>query len=129
LVGNIEQKPQVGEATTQVQSFVLIPSTQVATTSSGLAYSRVSQTFIGTVTLTNIGSTAIGGPLQLVLTALPADVTVVNATGLWNGIPYVTVPNITTVLPGQAVTVPVRFKNSGSSAIAFTPVVYSGTLP
>ena len=49
---------------------VLLPPSEVATTASGLAYSRVSQTFNGTVTIKNISSSAINGPLQIVFTGL-----------------------------------------------------------
>ena len=59
----------------------VVPPSEVATTASGLAYSRVSQTFNGTVTLTNISSGVINGPLQILFTGMPASVTLVNATG------------------------------------------------
>jgi len=106
-----------------------VPPVQVSVTASGLVYSRVTQTFNGTVTLVNIGSTALNGRLELVLTALSAGVVLANATGIWNNFPFVTIPNAPTLSPGAAATIPVRFKNTSSNAVTFTPVVYSGSLP
>jgi hypothetical protein len=59
----------------------LVPLSQVATTASGLAYSRVSQTFDGSLTLTNLSAGAIGGPVQILFTGLSPGVTLANATG------------------------------------------------
>ena len=70
-----------------------LPPSEVATTASGLAYSRVSQTFNGTVTIRNISSGAISGPLQILFTGMPANVTLVNATGNFSGTPYLTIPD------------------------------------
>ncbi len=105
----------------------LAPS-QVSTTASGLAYSRVSQTFDGTVTITNIGATTINGPLQIVFFGLTANVTLANATADLSGTQYLTVPNVTSFVPGQSVTVDVRFKNPSNAAINFTPTIYSGRI-
>jgi hypothetical protein len=109
----------------------IVPSTQIATTASGLAYSRVTQTFNGTVTITNISGSAITTPssFQVAITALPAGVTLANAIGVSNLNPYVTVPAITSLAPGQSVKVPVQFFNPMNAAINFTPEVYAGTLP
>jgi hypothetical protein len=106
---------------------VVLPS-QVATTASGLAYSRVSQTFNGTVTMTNISSSAISGPLQVLVTGLTARVTLVNATSTLSGTPYITVPAIAGLAPGQSVTVAVQFKNPSNTPINFTPAIYSGSI-
>jgi hypothetical protein len=104
-----------------------LPSSQISTTASGLAFSRVSQTFNGTVTIQNIGNIAINGPLQIAFTSL-TGVTVANATGTFAGIPYLTVPAVTSFAPGQSATVSVQFKDPSNSAINFTPVIYSGSL-
>ena len=79
---------------------VVLPS-QVATTTSGLAYSRVSQTFNGTVTLTNISGSAISGPLQILFMGMPINVTLVNATANLSGTPYLTVPAVISLAAGQ----------------------------
>jgi hypothetical protein len=69
----------------------IVPPTQVATTASGLAYSRVTRTFNGTVTITNISGTTLTAPtnFQLVLNSLPAGVTLANSTGTFNQCPYI----------------------------------------
>jgi hypothetical protein len=104
----------------------IVAPSQVATTASGLAYSRVSQTFNGTVTLKNISSSTVSGPLQIVFTGLTAGVTLVNATGSLSGPPYLTVPTAS-LAPGQSVTVSVKFQNPSDATINFTPAIYSGS--
>lgn len=107
----------------------IVPPDQIATRASGLAYSRVSQTFNGTVTITNISGATITTPtnFQVVLTALPASVTLVNSSGTFNESPYITVPTVTSLAPNQSVTVKVQFQNSSSAAINFTPEFYAGS--
>jgi hypothetical protein len=111
-----------------VQLPTAVPSSQINTTASGLAYSRITQTFNGTVTVKNIGRSAISGPLQIVLFGMPVGITLANATGNLSGTPYLTVPNVTTFAPGQAATVSVQFKNPSSAAVNFTPAIYSGSI-
>ena len=106
---------------------VLLPS-QVVTTASGLAYSRVIQTFNGTVTLTNISGSAISGPLQVVFFGIPSGVTLANATSNLSGTPYITAPAIANLAPGQSVTVGVQFKNPSNAVLNLTPVIYSGSI-
>jgi len=100
---------------------------QISTTASGLAYSRVSKTFNGTVTITNISGSSIGGPLQIMFFGLPATVTLVNATNNLSGTPYVTVPATAGIASGQSVTFAVQFSNPSNATINFTPVAYSGS--
>jgi len=51
-------------------------------------------------------------------------VTLVNATGSISGSPYLTVPAIANLAPGQSVTVSVQFKNPSNATINFTPVIF-----
>jgi YVTN family beta-propeller protein len=104
----------------------LSPS-EVATTASGLAYSRVSRTFNGTVTITNISSNTINGPFQIVLKGLTAGVTLANATGVFAGSPYLTAPGVTGLASGQSATVAVRFDDPSFATINFTPAIYAGS--
>jgi hypothetical protein len=120
-----------GVTITGINGVVLppvVPANQIATTASGLAYSRVSQTFDGTVTVKNISSSAISGPLQIVFFGMPAGVTLVNAAGNLSGTPYMTVPAIAGLAPGQSVTVSAQFKNPANATINLTPVIYSGSI-
>lgn len=104
-----------------------VAQSQVTTTASGLTYSRVSQTFNGTVTFKNIGTSPISGPFEILLTGLPANVVLVNATVSLSGSPLLTSP-AAGLTPGQSATVSVRFKSPSNSAIHFTPVLYSGSI-
>jgi len=107
---------------------VVLPPSEVAATASGLAYSRVTRTFNGTVTITNISSGTISGPFSILLTGLTTGVTVANATGTFSGSPYLTVPAVASLAPGQSATVGVQFDDPSFGTINFTPVVYSGSL-
>jgi hypothetical protein len=101
------------------------PANSILATSSGLAYSRVTQTFVGTVTFKNTGSTTIAGPLLVVFNGLPENVKLVNQSGLLNGVPYLSVP-VTSLAPGQSGSVSVQFQNPSDGAMSYTPVIYSG---
>ena len=105
-----------------------MPSNQISTIASGLSFSRLTQTFNGTITIKNVNTAAINGPLQIVLTSLTAGVTLTNATGIFAGMPYQIISGITFLVPGQSATIPVRFTNPYNATINFTPVVYSGSL-
>ncbi|MGZ8217240.1 glycoside hydrolase family 44 protein [Methylomagnum sp.] len=116
-----------------VTLFVIPPVTalspsQVATTTSGLVFSRVSQTFNGTVTVKNIGGGTLTGPFQIVFTGLTGGVSLVNPTGGFSGSSYLTVPGVSSLAPGQSATVSAKFNNPAKGAIHFTPAIYTGSL-
>jgi hypothetical protein len=98
---------------------------QIAVSSSGLAYSRATQTFNGFVTIKNVSGSAIDGPLQVVFDSLTTGVTLVNATNTFGGWPYVSVP--ANLAPGQSASVSVQFRNTTNAAINASPVVYAGS--
>jgi len=104
-----------------------VPPSQISATASGLVFSRVTKTFNGTVTIKNIGASALDGPFQVVLTSLTDGVTLVNATNTFAGMPYLTVPTTTSLAPGQSASVAVRLSDPSNSTINFTPVIYSGS--
>ena len=56
-------------------------TSQMSVTRSGLVYNRSTQRFGGTMTLTNTGTSALDFSFEVVLTNLPAGVTLANATG------------------------------------------------
>ncbi len=128
LVGNIESAKTLAEGTTEVTQASPVPSGEISVTASGLAYSRVSQTFNGTVTIRNVSSAMIYGPLEIVFTGLPASVSLVNPTGTYNSSPYLTAPSVNSLASGQSVAIDVQFKNLSSAPINFMPVIYSGGL-
>jgi hypothetical protein len=110
-----------------VQFPDVVPASSITTTASGLAYSRVTRTFDGTVTITNISSSAISGPLQILFLGLTTGVTLQNATENLSGTPYLTVP-VTSLQPGQSTTVNVQFQNPSNATVDFSPVIYSGSI-
>jgi YVTN family beta-propeller protein len=111
-----------------IQPVIILPPSEVATTASGLAYSRVSQTFNGTVTITNISSNPISGPFSILFASLTAGVTLVNAQGTSSGSPFLIVPGTAKLAAGQSASVSVEFQNPSFGMINFMPVVYSGSL-
>jgi hypothetical protein len=60
------------------------------------------------------------------LANLSSGVTFVNATGTYNGNPYIRVLNTGTLAPGQSVSVALLFTQTGSAPITFTEITYSG---
>jgi hypothetical protein len=66
------------------------------------------------------------GPIQVVLTQLPPGVTLANPTGTYLGNPYITVPGVTTLVPGASASAPVQFNNPGNVKVTFTSTTYSG---
>jgi len=106
----------------------MVPPSQVSTSASGLVYSRVTQTFNGTVTIKNISAAAINGPLLALFTSLTSGVMLTDATNSFGGWPYLTVSAAASLAPGQAVTVGVQFKDPSNAAINFKPVIYSGSI-
>ncbi len=101
---------------------------QLTTVTSGLVYSRVSQTFSGIVTIKNVSSDTISGPLQLFLFGMNSGVVFMNATSNVFGTPYLTIPAESGVAPGQSITVDVQFKNPSNATISFSPAIYSGSV-
>jgi len=121
-----------GVTITSIDGVLLtnIPSTQIATTASGLAYSRANQTFNGSVEITNISGSTISAPsngfFQVLFTSLPIGVTLSNASGAFNGSPFITISALARLTPGQSAIVNVQFKNSSAQPINFTPMIYTG---
>lgn len=102
-----------------------VPVAQIATTASGLAFSRVSQSFSGTVTIKNATGNSLAGPFQSVFASLPVGVTLVNASGTFNGNPYITI-NAASLASGQSSTVGVQFSDPANAAIQASVANFSG---
>ena len=106
---------------------VLTSVLSIATTASGLGYSRVTLTYVGAIVLTNTGTASVAAPFQILFTGLPANVTLVNATGInatgTAGSPYLTVSAPASLAPGQSVVLNLEFKNPANAIIHFTPVI------
>jgi hypothetical protein len=140
-----------GASVTSVNGVTLLTRAEISTTASGLAYSRRSQTFSGTITITNISTRKITGPFHVVIDSAasphsagpavgndpagsssarrkPFGAVFANPTGNFGGIPYVTVPKLGSLTPGQSATVNVQFENPSNAAINITPVIYCGRI-
>ena len=92
---------------------------------SGLVLNRATQLFTGTVRVSNVGGQTLPAPVHLFFEGLPAGVTLANASGQRNGVPYITLS--ASVYPaGAVVQVPVQFSNPSRVSIGYTPRVYSG---
>jgi len=92
---------------------------------SGLVLTRLTGRWSGSYAITNTGTSAIGGPLQIELGGLAAGVTLVNASGSHNGAPYITA-NVGSLAPGATITVPLSFTKTGAAGISYAAKVYSG---
>jgi hypothetical protein len=99
---------------------------EVPAVSSGLTFNRRTQTFVGTIQITNTSGRFIAGPVQVVLQDLPAGVTLVNAAGREGGNPYLTVP-VNGLAPGASVSVPVQFSNPTRVGINYNAHIFSGS--
>jgi hypothetical protein len=86
---------------------------------SGLSMNRFTLKYTGTVTIANTSDATLTGPLQFQLGGLTSGVTLDNATGVKNGVPYITLGQAE-LAPGQAVTLTTTFSNPAKAAIAYT---------
>jgi len=83
----------------------------------------------GILTVRNVSGTTISGPIQVAFPNLPGGITLNNpdAHGSQSG-PYVTVPFVRSLAPGQFVLVGVSLRNPSHIPIHLAPDLYSGTL-
>jgi hypothetical protein len=134
--GDAQLQDQLARLTGRVQTIsgcaafgtepILVSSNQISTTTTGLTFSRVTQTFNGTVRIQNIGGSVIGGPFQIVFTALANGVTLLGGAGNLDGNSFLTVPTVTSLAPGQSATVNVQFSDPSLAKINFIPMIYAG---
>ncbi|MGC8490640.1 MAG: hypothetical protein ACP5SH_02770 [Syntrophobacteraceae bacterium] len=96
-------------------------SSQISSRSTGFLYSRVSRQFTGRLTITNNGAD-INGKVVVVLNGLTEGVTLVNATGQYNGSPLITV-STSGLAAGASITVPLQFTDPANAKINFTTLV------
>jgi uncharacterized repeat protein (TIGR02543 family) len=101
-------------------------STQVSVTSTGNAYSRPLQLFEGALTVTNISTSALSGPISIVLGNVNSSITIVNATGMYNGSPYFQLFPHGLMQPGTSFTVFYEFSNPSNAPLQWTTATYSG---
>jgi hypothetical protein len=100
-------------------------SAQVRVTQNQFTRNQATGIWTTTMTATNIGKTALAGPVQVLLTGIPSVVTLSNASGNLGGIPYVTVA-AGTLNPGSSASVLIQFSNPSNQSITYQPFTYAG---
>jgi len=125
IVGSYSGSPFYRASTSPSSTIITLPNvtSKLRFASSGFIYSRVTHTFNGTVTVTNISSSAIAGPLQVGFTNLPPGVTLANPTSNV-GSGFIAIPVGLTA--GQSASITVHFTNPSNSVITYVPVAYTG---
>lgn len=101
-------------------------SSQVSASPGGTTLNRATKLSTGNITVTNIGTTVIDGTVALALKNLPSGITLANAAGTYNGMPYL--EKAVTLAPGSSALFPVAFSNPMNQVIRYTPVSYWGSL-
>ena len=104
----------------QVSTVVPLTDSEIWVTTSGFVFSRPQKTFSGKVTIVNLGNAPIAGPFQIVFTSLaPSGVTLKNASGVFGGSPYLTVPNLPSLSAGGTASIPVSFGSTSPAGVTF----------
>jgi predicted extracellular nuclease len=93
---------------------------------SAFIMNRQTGLFSGSYSFTNKTGAAINGPFQLEIAGLPAGVTLTNASGAHNGVPYITA-SAASVAPGATATVTLVLSNPNKVALNYAATIYSGT--
>ncbi len=93
---------------------------------SGLVMNRATGQYSGSFQFTNKTGAAITGPFHVKIAGLPADVTLANASGTHNGVPYITA-SAGAIAAGATVTVTTVFNNPKRVAINYSAAIIAGT--
>jgi hypothetical protein len=101
-------------------------SSSFSTVSTGLIYSRVTQSYHGTITVTNISTQSYTGPLELTFQNLPSGVSLNAPSGTFQGAPWLNLPG--GLAPGQSVSLTMQFSDPANTPVTFTNNIYAGTL-
>ncbi len=118
-----DHDPVVISLNLEASFFDVTSSVKVQT--SGIFLNRATNKFTGTVYLTNTGAAPLAGPLHYLVKNLPAGVTLANASGSKDGVPYVTLP--AGLAPAAQTSFQLQFNNPARVTISYTPAVFSGT--
>ena len=99
-------------------------SAQTTIVRSGIIYDRAALTAQGRITITNNTSGVMNGPLTLVLTNLPAGVTLPNSFFI-PGVGYV-YPLPSPMAPGESIALTLLFHVDSIRPVNYTATVFSG---
>ena len=103
-------------------------TSKISVKSGGLVYNRTTRQFSQTLTITNVGGTAIVGPIELVLQNLNNG-SLVNASGTSQGSPYITDLSSGTMGAGQTLTITLIFADPTLASITYAPEFLAGSMP
>jgi hypothetical protein len=100
------------------------PTNPVSLSFGAITYVKNKKVYSETVTLTNITSSALMGPLSLELTGLPSGLVLTDATGTTNGNPFIRfLGSGKTLKSGASLTITLIFTAPSSGAITFGTAV------
>ncbi len=115
---------------TSIVTFTFDTPAPIAIKLGGFALNRRTNQIVQTVTLTNTSSSAIAGPVRLVLDNLSSNAVLANASGVSHyspsGSPYITVSS-GSLAAGASATASLDFANT-SSGITYSPRVVEGQI-
>lgn len=115
-----------GTATSEAAPTYRDATSSFAVQRSGLTWNRITNLYSATITLTNTSGAALTGPVQLAFDNLTPTVTLDNASGLHDGVPYITV-NTTSIAADAKLTVALTFRNPNKIGIGYTNSIFTGT--
>lgn len=107
---------------------VLNVSSSVTTTTSGILFNRITNTYNLTLTVKNVSVNPIAGPINVGIVNIPVGITLANATGTFNTAPYILLTGAA-LAPNAQAAIQLRFSNPGALPITFGRVTYSGAFP
>ena len=131
MVSNGSLESAAAVSLTVIPAHAVNVSDQVSISFGGFSYRRATQTFAQQLTLTNVGTTPVQGPVTLALDQLSRNARLVNATGvtaatLPEGSPtLVASPGV--LAPGASVLVNLSFSDLNFRRITYAARVLSGT--
>ena len=94
---------------------------------SGLALNRATGQYGGSFQFTNKTGAVISGPFHIKLAGLPADVSLANASGVHEGVPYISA-SAGTIAPGATVAVKLLFNNPKRLNVNYSAAIIAGKL-
>lgn len=111
-------------------AYVRLPDAQsivgdLSISRSGSLLDRRSGRTVVRLTLRSLTGAAISGPVQVLVSGIPANYTLFNATGHFAGAPFLTVP--AGIPAGQSVVVTLEFTRTATGVLTFTTDVLQGT--
>ncbi len=101
-----------------------IASSIVTVKAGAFLFNPITKIYSTVLTVKNVGSTSINGPLYIAITGLPAGAYVANPSGTYKGLPYYTIASPAVWAPNQSATITAQFGNPNNALLNFTPLVF-----